>query len=132
MNGYYSKEVLRQENALVNGIAVAKIVSNEFRISPQGSINLRIDLVCDSVAVTTGINFILQTTSGVDKDGNEDWQDTKTTTVTVSGSYTLTFMVAKTTDQQYLPLRPKGRIVVNAAGVGDTITVESIRVMQEE
>jgi hypothetical protein len=131
MNGYYSKEVLRQENAVISGAATT-VVSQEFRISPQGSLNFRVDVVVDSMTIATGVNFELFTTSGVDKDGNEDWQEAaKTVAFSSNGSYTLTFLVAKTTDQQYLPLRPKGRIVVNS-GAGDSLTVKSIRIMQEE
>ena len=51
--------------------------------------------------------------------------------VTAKGVTSLTFNNGVAADAAYLPLSNKGRIVVNT-GIGDTIDVERIVVLQED
>jgi len=131
MNGYFPDEVVRTDVNVVVAAQTNLAVSKEFRISGQGSVKFRVDLVADAVTVGAGITAKLQTTSGVDKDGNEDWVDAKTTAVTAAGSFSISLLAQLAADQTYLPLRPKGRVVVTT-GAGSAVTFESIRIMQEE
>jgi hypothetical protein len=133
MNGYAPVEVILGNSANVVGAsATTQVVSKDFRINPEGSLHLRIDMELSAVTISTGTALILQTTSGLNAAGSaEDWVNAKSTSVITNGLVSQTYLVEVSADQTYLPLRCKGRIVCTS-GSGDTVTINSIRIMQEE
>jgi len=110
-------------------------VGRIFQVTAKGSLNMRVDLVADTVTAGAGITWKLQSSSGVDKDGADNWIDfgaPTTVAITTAASTTLALNVQDTTsDEGYLPLRPKGRIVITT-GAGSTVTVEQLRVTQAQ
>jgi len=116
---------------VIGATVSARQVGRIFHITSGGALNIRVDLVADDVTVTTAITWKLQTSSGVDKDGADNWIDSSgDITVSGDGSTTAALNVQDTTnDEQYLPLRAKGRVVVTTSTT-DTITVEQLRVIQ--
>jgi len=133
-NGYFSENMLLKSGGVTLGASVtAEQVSKLFHITAQGALNLRVDVVCDTVTAGAGITWKLQTSSGVNKDGAQDWQDfgaPTTVNVAAAGSTSLALNVQDVTnDEAYLPLRPLARIVMTT-GAGSKVTVERISVMQ--
>jgi len=129
MNGYYPVEqILGNSPVTVGASQTLAQVSNEFRINPEGSLHFRIDVEVSAATVATGISLILQTTSGNDA---ASWVTAKSTTVTTTGLVSQSYVVEVAADQTYLPLRPKGKLLCTT-GAGDSVTLSSIRIMQEE
>jgi len=115
--------------ASVTAIQVGKV----FQVTSGGSLSIRIDLVADTVTAGAGITWKLQSMSGVDKDGADNWIDASgTVDITAAGSTTLALNVQNTaSDEQYLPLRPTARIVITT-GAGSAVTVEQLNITQAQ
>ena len=133
-NGHYADDILLGGSSLVVGASQTALpISKEFHVTAQGALNFRVDLVADTVTAGAGISWKLQTSSGVDKDGNRDWVDfgaPTTVSIAAAGSTSLAGNVQDTTnDEAYLPLRPLGRIVITT-GAGSAVTVERLSLMQ--
>ena len=56
---------------------------------------------------------------------DQDWIDTKSATVTADGIFTIKFLDTVAADQQYLPLRPQGRLVATTTS-SDAFTVDAV------
>jgi hypothetical protein len=131
MFGYRPYEKLLSGKPQVVGASATKqIVSEEFAITSGGALHLRIDVAALSVTAGAGITYTLQHSSGVDQLGVEYWLDAKSASITADGVVSLTFLVELAADQTYLPLCPKGRIVVTT-GAGSAVTINSVRVVEE-
>ena len=133
-NGFFAQDILLASAGVTQGASItAGVISKEFHITAQGALNLRVDLIADAVTVAAGITWKLQTSSGIDEDGAQDWIDfgaPTTVAIAADGSTSLALNVQDVTnDEAYLPLRPLGRIVLTT-GVGDTATIERLSVMQ--
>lgn len=118
---------------VIGASVTARQVGRAFQVTSDGALNIRVDLVADDVTVTTAITWKLQTSSGVDKDGADNWVDSSgNVTISADGSTTLALNVQHTAaDEQYLPLRAKGRVVMTTSTT-DTVTVEQLRVIQAQ
>lgn len=130
--GYFVEDILLDSAGVTKGASVtAEAISKAFHISAGGSLNIRIDLVADTFTAGAGITFKLQTSSGVDKDGVQNWIDASgNVSITAAGSYSLALNIEDVTnDEQYLPLRPMGRVVITT-GAGSAVTVERLSLMQ--
>jgi hypothetical protein len=84
-----------------------------------------------AVTVASGVSAKLQTCSGQDSSNHDMWVDAKLVAVTTTGVVSLSLNVEVVADQVYMPLRPKGRIVVST-GSGDSVGFISIKTMQGE
>ena len=56
---------------------------------------------------------------------DQDWINTKSATVTADGTFTIKFLDTVAADQQYLPLRPQGRLVATTTST-DAFTVDAV------
>jgi hypothetical protein len=131
MFGYRPFEKLLSGRMQTLGASVTKqVVSEEFAITSGGALHLRVDIAAQSVTPGAGITFGLQHTSGNNSVAVETWFDTKTVAITADGVFSMTFLVEVAGDQAYLPLCPKGRIVVST-GAGSVVNITSVRIVQE-
>lgn len=125
MNGWSSKDVA------ITGKVVSGIVSNQqitvdaFPITAGGSRNMVIKIKTSAATVVGTITVKLQTACG------SDWVDSKSTTIAAAGSVYIKLLEALSTDQQYLPLLNQGRVVVTTTNAGDSITLQSVEILQE-
>lgn len=130
--GYKTEPVLLKGAIQTLGASVtARAVSNPFKITYEGSRNLRVDVVVDSATAGSGVTVVLQD-APFRSDVATDWQTKKSATVSTTASRTIvsiTINVEVTGDQTYCPLRPHGRIVATT-GAGDALVISDIRVMQ--
>ena len=125
-NGYSPEKVgTKQAGTTVGASETETVVSKTFGFTAGGSLNCRIDFDTDNTTVAVGITAKVQHSS----DGTT-FSDTKSVAVSGDGEFSITFNVQVAADQQYLPLKKQGRLVITT-GVGDTVDITEIRLQQE-
>lgn len=102
------------------------VVSKEFRITAGGAAKLVLALKASSVTAGAGITAKLQTAMN-----SYTWVDSKTVSVTGNGEFYIKLLAENSSDQTYLPLLSKGRLVVTT-GAGSAITIDSCYVLVED
>ena len=107
------EEILGGANVVIGASETDTVVSEEFNVSSEGSLNLRVDIKSTAAVVAAGINLKLQ--YGL-PDGS--FADVKTVAVTIAGVNTITMNIEVAGDQSFLPLRKICRVVVSS-GAGD-------------
>lgn len=122
-NGWSANDVALSGAMVVGASATDTPVSKEYGITAGGALNHVVKIVLSDVTVSTGITAKLQTAVG------DDWEDSKTATVSADGSVYIKLQTAAADDQTFLPLLNKGRVVIST-GSGDTATVDSVSVLQ--
>jgi hypothetical protein len=125
MNGWSPKEQLNPSVAHVAASQTNQAVSNNFPIfSGAGLKGMVIKLKFSAVTVASGITAKLQTAI----DGG--WVDSKTVAVVSTADAYIKLNNAASADQTYFPLLAGGRIVIST-GAGDSVTVSSVKILQE-
>jgi len=135
MSGYYQKEVLIKDTSTTLGASETNTpISQNFRISAEGSKFLKVLVVSDTVTAGAGITWTLQQWLGKDEDGNDEWAACgapKTVSVTGDGVTVLTWNNGLAADAAYLPFTNMARVVMTT-GAGSAITVERVSVIQQD
>ena len=105
----------------------ASPVSQEFRISHSGSLNILVGIQCSGVTAGAGISAKLQSSilGGV----SADWQDGNSVAITGNGWVYIRMNVQTSTDQAKLPLADVGRLVVTT-GVNSAVTISQVCIVQ--
>lgn len=120
-NGWFSDEHVLAGGKAVAASLTAEPVSDEFRITAEGSCRIAVAVVAS--AVTGTVDLILQTNySG-------EWVTSKATTIAAAGTAYIKMLSEASADQAALPLGVKCRVVATT-GVGEAITVSSVKVLQ--
>ncbi len=121
-SGFTSKQVAIE--GAVGASVTDQPISENFAIRGSFLTAFLIDIEVGSVTVAAGITAKLQ----VRQSGNQDWIDSKTVDIDGDGTFTISLLDTVTADQEFLPLRPVGRVVVTT-GAGDAVTVNKIYVL---
>jgi hypothetical protein len=108
----------------VGASATNTAVSKEFSITAAGAKYLVIAVDVSSVTAGAGITAKLQTAIG------SVWADSKTAAVTADGRVYIKLLADNSSDQTFLPLLSKGRVVITT-GAGSAVTVDRVYVIQE-
>ena len=125
---YSPEHVLKSQSSQVLGASVtAQAVTEPFRISHSGSLNILVGLKCASVTAGAGITAKLQ--SSIYGDANADWMDGNTASITGNGWVYIRMNVQASGDQAKLPLGDVGQVVVTT-GVGSAVTISDVLVLQ--
>jgi hypothetical protein len=125
---YSPNHALLNQSAQVLGASVtARSVSNEFRISHAGSLNLLVGIKCTGLTAGAGITAKLQ--SSFYGQTGADWVDGNSVSLTGNGWFYIRMNVQTSADQAKLPLGDVGRIVVTS-GAGSAVTVSELLVLQ--
>lgn len=111
---------------VVGASATDTPISKEFKITSAGARMLVAAVKVSAVTVTTGITAKLQTTMG-----ELSYVDSKTATISSNGTVYIKLLAENSSDQTYLPLLNKGRIVLTT-GTGDTATIDSVLILVED
>lgn len=127
MNGWSSKDVTLNAGRSRVGIVTDSPISLEgWPITAGGATTGFVAKVkVSGVTIVGGITAKLQTAIG------DDWQDSKTVSVTATGIFYIKLLPTVAGDQAFLPLLNKGRIVVTTTNAGDTFTVDEVQILQE-
>ena len=129
---YRAQSILLADAAQdVGASADAQVVSKEFDITAAGGTRaLRIDVETSGVTKTTGITVELQHSHD-----RSAWLPAHASAakfeVTEDGPWWLALNAADSTTSPVFPLLPFGRVVVTT-GTGDAVTIDDVRVCQEE
>lgn len=99
-------------------------ISKEYPITADGAKYCAIKVTVTGVTVVGAITAKLQTAIG------SDWVDSKTVSITATGSFYIKILSEAAADQSFLPLLNKGRVVVSSTNAGDVYTVASVEVLQ--
>lgn len=131
-SGYALQEIKKEEDTLVVAGGTEVQVGNEFKISAEGSLNLRIEALVSAAVAGTTLNMILQ--HGVTRNASDakiDWQNVKTVAIATSTpAQTVSLVISAVNDPTLTPLRPHGRIVFTTSA-GASITVTALNLIQE-
>lgn len=127
-NSYSPVEsILKTTGITVGASETNTVISQSVGLSAQGSRNVRVDFKVSSTTVATGITAKLQYRS------IETWTDlagaNASVSITADGEYSLTQCIERSADQPNMPLKKQLRLVITT-GVGDTVTVDTVRVQQ--
>lgn len=126
MNGWSAKDISLSTDPAIAGVVTNQVVSLEgWPITAGGALNFVAKIAVSGVTVVGSITAKLQTAIG------DDWEDSKTVTVTTNDAYYIKLNVQDSGDWQYLPLLNKGRIVLTTTNAGDAVTVDSVNILQE-
>lgn len=126
MNGYSPSDNLKLPGlAAVSGIVTNQVISKEFWITAGGSKNLVVRVKVSGVTQVGTLTLKLQTAM------DDQYENSKTATFTANGYVYIKIQQADSNDQQYTPLLSKGQIVLTTTNAGDAVTVDSVKVLQE-
>jgi hypothetical protein len=107
---------------------VKEPISKSRRVTAGGALYMVVDIVVSGVTVGSGITAILQSSS----DGfTTQAVDAKSVAITADGIYSIRLLANDSADWTYLPLRSSMRVVVTT-GAGSALTVNEVRVIQEQ
>ncbi len=125
-SGYTSKNV----RANIGSVAVAASqtdseIAPSFSIRGDLSRGIVIDIEASVVTVGAGITAKLQ----VRQSNEQAWIDSKTVSITATGTSSIKLLDTVAADQTHLPLRPVARLVVTT-GAGSAITIDKIFVLE--
>lgn len=126
-NGWSAKDVAIP--ATKTGVLANQPLSAEFPLTAGGAVQgLKVKITTSAVTQVGTVTLKFQTANG------SDWVDTKSATITASGITYIKFLAADASDQTYMPLLNKGRIVLTMTNAGDSVSIasaDSIQVLQE-
>lgn len=111
--GYIVKDLLLR-GAEVTVANATTVVSSEFNPGAEGSLNLLVKVVADTVTAGSGVTAKLQESY----DGGNTWEDVGNraeVSVTGDGAFEISLISTDTSDAAQLPLWPKCRVAVTAA-----------------
>lgn len=124
MSGWSGTEILQGSSQAISGVVTNQVISKEAFITAEGALHYVAKIVASGVTVVGTITAKLQTAIG------GDWVDSKTATISGNGNFYIKLAVENSSDQTYLPLLNKARIVITTTNAGDAVTVSSIMVLQ--
>ena len=125
---YSPEHVLKSQTAQVLGASATAIaVTEPFRISHSGSLNILVGIKCASVTAGAGITAKLQ--SSIYGNSSADWIDGNSVSITGNGWFYIRMNVQASGDQAKLPLADVGQIVLTT-GAGSAVTVSDVLVLQ--
>lgn len=127
MNGWVSKDQKNDNVSTVGASQTDSVISKEnFSITARGALNFVVHVKTSSTTVAAGITAKLQTRTNT----QHAWQDSKTVSVTGNGSFFIKLQTNASGDQSFLPLLAAGRVVIST-GVGDTVDIDAVEILQE-
>ena len=125
MNGWSAKDVTLSPGQAISGVVTNQAISVEgWPITAGGAVHLVVKVKASGVVVVGAITAKLRTAIG------SDYEDSKTVSISGSGSFYIKLNVEVAGDQTFLPLLNKGQIVITTTNAGDMITVDSVDVLQ--
>ena len=125
-NGWWPSDELKKGGAILGASETDTPISEEFKITAGGSMNLRIAV--EATSITGTLTLKLQDSVG----GSSGWRNLKTFTISGSGAANRAYLslnIEVAADQTYLPLLSKARVVAST-GVGEALNVAFVRVLQ--
>jgi hypothetical protein len=126
MNGWSAKEVVLSPAPSYSGVVTDQLLSLDgWPVTAGGSLNMVVKIKVSAATAVGTITAKLQTAEG------NDWQDSKTVSITGAGVFYIKLQTSVTLDQPYLPLLNKGRVVVSTTNAGDSVSVSSVAILQE-
>ena len=125
MQGWSPKDQTLLPGQEVDASTTKDPISREFALYSGGAVQgLVIKIKASGVTAADGITAMLQTGTG------GDWENSKTVSIDGNGAFYIKLLAANTSDQAFMPLLARGRVVVTT-GTGDALTVDSVEVLQE-
>lgn len=124
---YSPDHVLKNLASQTLGASASAVVSDTFRISHAGSLNLLVGLKCSGVTAGAGITAKVQ--SSILGGSDADWVDGNSVSITGNGWFYIRMNIQTSTDQSKLPLGDVGQVVLTT-GVGSACTVNELVVLQ--
>lgn len=132
MSTWKSYSVLKDDQSQsVLASQTAQVVSREFAI--RGRTRLRVDVVTSAAVTAAAQTAKLQTAVAKDGSGDWIWETVKSVSITTNAGYKVWSLLVNpevAADQSFLPLAPRGRVVVTT-GIGDTSTVVQVTLTDE-
>lgn len=101
-------------------------VTNIYNVSYNGASNHVVEICVQDVEVGEGITAQLQTASSE----NGPWKASKSVPITENGSHYIKLLAVRESDQEYLPLMNKARIVIST-GENSAVSVTNVIVIQD-
>ena len=108
-----------QTDSVVTGVGALE----SFYIPPSCTQALVIDLEVSAVVVAAAITAKLQ----VRYNNGQAWANSKTASITATGTTSIRLLHSVAGDQGFLPLKPQARVVITTGG-GDSITITAVHV----
>lgn len=132
MSGGYIAEQMGLGSTAVAASTTNAPISKVFPISATGgNTGIRIEVLVSTATSAAAITAKLQ--HAVSQSDPIAWSDVASVAVPTTASstyYSIILNACDATDSPLFPLRPNGRVVVTT-GVGDSVTVTDVRVIQE-
>jgi hypothetical protein len=127
MNGWSAKDVTLNKAPLisVSGVVTNKPISIQYPLTSGGALHHVVKITVSGVTVAGSITAMLQTAIG------NDWQNSKTVSITANGIYYIKLNVEASGDQTYLPLLNKAQIVLSTTNAGDAVTINEVDELHE-
>lgn len=126
MNGWSAKDVTKNAGRVISGIVTNQAISVEgWPVTAGGSKAMVIKVKASAVTVVGAITAKLQTAIG------PDYVDSKTVAISATGAFYIKLLDTVAGDQTFLPLLNKGQVVVSSTNAGDTLTIDSVEILQE-
>lgn len=119
--------LLNQVNQVIGASATDSPISQEFRVSSKGSLNLLVGIKCASVTAGAGITAKLQ--SSILGGADADWLDGNTVSITGNGWFYIRMNIQVSADQAKLPLGDVARLLIST-GAGSAVTVSELYICQ--
>ena len=116
-----------QSPPVLSGVVTKQAISGQFKIT-----NVRSILIDVSVASVTHVGTQTITFQTKSLGTGENWVDSKAVTFSSAGIVTISLLDVVAGDQQYLPLRQIGRVVISQTNVGDATTVTAVSILQQD
>lgn len=126
MNGWSGKDVTKATGETISGIVTNRPITVEgFPITAGGATKGLIIKVKTSAATVVGtVTVKLQTALG------PDYRDEKTAVISAAGIVYIKFLDTVAGDQAFLPLLNKGQVVLTTTNAGDSVTIQSVEILQ--
>lgn len=117
MSGHNSEKVILQgATQTLVGTATKTVVSNVFKISDLDRRAMVVDVLPGSSISGTATAILQHSQDGT------NWVDAKTGSLAGTAMTSIKLLDTDSSDQQYLPLRPLGRVVVTTSGAAGSIS----------
>ena len=118
-----TQQELRRLNSTVGASETDTVVA-EFSVDWESALHFRLDVVCSSVTVASGITVQVQ-----DKALGGSYEDLSSANsavaITGNGTFSITLLLERAADQVDLPLKKSCRLVCTT-GAGDTVTFDTV------
>lgn len=126
MNAWIPRNISLPQAPTIGASQTDVPVSKKFTITHGGSTNLVISIKASSVTAGAGITAKLRSQVGVNTP-----LDSKSVSITSNGMSYIKLNINISGDQTYLPLLSIGEVVLST-GVGSSIMVDEVNVLQED